>query len=94
MIVETISLWLGRIFVWSLLIATPIYFIYWSINKYSIFSIGFKALIYHISSFNRNLVHKDNAHKVKMQLGRKWWVRHKNKWYLFECTKIEEVSGR
>lgn len=90
MILDEIAVWIGRVFIWSLIIASILFVWYWTINKLSIIYVGTKALIYEMYSLIVVSVTKEMRDKVRLKKGRIWYTVYKGKVYTWKCIEVKE----
>lgn len=90
---DFIFIWLGRIFVFLLLIAVIIGLIAYILNKLSICTLGMRALMYHILSFQKN-INERSKDMIRMKKGSRWYIVYRNKEYLWECIQELDKNGK
>jgi len=90
MIIDVISLWIGRIFIWSLMLGISFSILYGLFRQREMTKIYFRALCYDLLS---NKFPKEK-HKVDIRVGRRWYVDYKDKYIEWEIKSIEPKTRK
>jgi len=89
--IDKIIYGIGLTFIISILILLISICWYFIIRNLSQGHVEIKALCYAIiSNMKGYKLNKSLTSKIDMRVGRKWFIKYKNKWYEWECIKEED----